>query len=246
MSQVSIIVPVYNEIGALKLFLGAFSHKISALISNLPIAVSSLNIVVVDDGSSLAVNLHSRSFPKSFPFRLFLLRHEVNLGQGAAIQTGLKYALEHLDSDYFVTMDSDGQHQPEDLPTLFKTLIDSNVDIVFGNRFDFRVKVNAPIGRKLLLKAAVVFERKISGLDLSDAHNGYRVFNRKCAQSIKLKQNRMAHATEFKQLVKKHNLRYAEAPVSILYSDETLAKGQKNIGSLFILKDLLKAYLFKG
>lgn len=246
LAKVAIVIPVYNEPDGLKRFLKELVRKLPLLASGISIPVDLFNIIVVDDGSSSALQLDGVAPSADVSCKIFLLRHAVNLGQGAALQTGIEFSVEELRCDYFVTLDADGQHRPEDVPVLFNELLSKSVDIVFGNRFDKQVKVHAPFGRRMLLKAAIIFERWVSGLKLSDAHNGFRVFNQKCAKLIKLEQNRMAHATEFKQLVQKHKLSYAEAPVAIHYSEETLMKGQKNIGSLFILKDLLKAYLFKG
>ena len=98
--------------------------------------------------------------------------------------------------------------------------------------------------RRVVLKAALAFERLLTGVRLSDAHNGFRAFNRRCAEVVQLKQNRMAHATEFKQLVARNGLRYVERPVSIRYTEETLRKGQQNMDGLKVLKDLLTVYLF--
>lgn len=245
MDQVAVIIPVYNDRDGLKKTLSRLFAALPSVLAQIHHRNLFFSIVLVDDGSAKPLSVETGGFTGSIR-GVYLLRHEVNLGQGAALQTGLEFALKRLDCKYFITMDADGQHLPEDLPRLMNAILNGGKDIVFGNRFDKSVKVNPPLSRRLLLKAAVVLERHISGLNLSDAHNGYRAFNRKCAEAVRLEQNRMAHATEFKQIVRRNGLVFGEVPVSIVYSDETLAKGQRNIGSLFILKDLLKAYLFKG
>jgi hypothetical protein len=128
---------------------------------------------------------------------------------------------------------------------MLKHLIGNNADIVFGNRFHNDMAMTIPKSRFILLKLATIFERKLTGLPLGDAHNGFRIFNRKCAELIDLKLNRMAHATEFKQIVSRNSLKFTEFPVSIQYSPETLAKGQANSGAVIILRDLLKTFLFE-
>ncbi|MGA9520763.1 MAG: glycosyltransferase family 2 protein [Myxococcaceae bacterium] len=198
--------------------------------------------VVVDDGSRNAVD--RASLPRLPNLRVHLLRHPINLGQGGALQTAVDFARDHLGAETFVTLDADGQHAPSDMPRMIHAL--ESADIVFGSRFAGVESATMPSSRRLLLRAARTFERALTGLRLTDAHNGYRAFNRATASVLALRQNRMAHATEFKQTVARHRLRYAEVPVQVTYSDETLAKGQRNTGSLMILRDLLRAYLFNG
>ncbi len=230
---IAILIPAYNEKTSIDSTLRAVE---SVFAQHLP--SEKLAFVLVDDGSQP---------PLSFPERagVHRLRHLINLGQGAAIQTAITYARDRLRADAFVTMDSDGQHDPSDLPALLDPVLEGSTDIAFGNRFGALSAEGIPATRKTLLKAATAFERLLTGLRLNDAHNGYRAFNRKAAQALEIQQNRMAHATEIKQKVARHRLRYAEVPVRIRYTDETLAKGQRNLGSLVILKDLLNAYLIE-
>jgi glycosyltransferase involved in cell wall biosynthesis len=205
-----------------------------------------VSIVVVDDGSLVPVNFDSLEYPlKSERCQIHLLRHPINLGQGAALQTALEYGLNFVGADFFATMDSDGQHSESDLFPMLSSLINSNCEIVFGNRFSKSFSIDMPLMRRLLLKAAVQFERILTGLDLNDSHNGFRVFTRQCASRIDLKLNRMAHATEFKQIIRRHKSPYLERFVTIRYTKETLAKGQKNSGAFLILRDLMKTYLFE-
>lgn len=242
--KAAIIIPAFNEGHRLRSFLARLVAFLSG--SNVP-DVDGFRIIVVDDGSVVPINLDPLgASAAAHDIRLYLVRHAINLGQGAALQTGISYALESPDCGLFITMDADGQHQPEDIPGLVETLKREQVGIVFGNRFAAGGGERMPLARRLILKAAILFELIVTRIKLSDAHNGFRCFNRDCAECISLKQNRMAHATEFRQIVGRHGLRYAEAPVSIYYSQESLRKGQRNIGSLTILKDLTKAYLFDG
>ena len=143
-------------------------------------------------------------------------------------------------------MDSDGQHDPNDISSMINKLVDDHLDIVFGNRFLAMDHNEVPTTRKALLKAATWFERLITGVRLADAHNGFRCFNRRCADVVQLRQNRMAHATEFKQIVARHKLRYGEVPIHITYTQDSLRKGQSNVDGLVIVKDLLRVYLFNS
>jgi glycosyltransferase involved in cell wall biosynthesis len=235
--KLAVVIPVYNEGGRLRGVVLRLAEKLAQL-------PGEPHIIVVDDGSSRAVSLEDVTVGREAPVSVHLLRHSINLGQGAALQTGVEFARDVVRADVFATMDADGQHNPADLPAMLAAL--ENLDIVFGTRFVGAGAAHVPPARRVLLKGARLFERVLTRLDLSDAHNGYRVFNRRFAEVLLLRQNRMAHATEVKQTVARHGLRYGEVPVIITYSDETMAKGQRNTGSFVILRDLLRAYLFNG
>lgn len=241
--KLAILIPAYNEGGRLDTTLELLASSLAHATSQLCFPLANVALVVVDDGSENPIR--PRLDQGHANQEVWLLRHSVNLGQGAALCTATAFARDRLEANLFVTMDADGQHDPDDLPYLLNTLVEGDWDIVFGNRFA-GVGSHVPRMRKLLLKAAVRFERLLSGLDLSDAHNGYRAFSERTARLIDFQQNRMAHATEIKQIVRRSRLRYVEVPVTVRYSAETLGKGQRASGSLVILRDLLGAYLFRG
>jgi glycosyltransferase involved in cell wall biosynthesis len=241
--KIAILIPIYNDLIELNKFL----PRLISVISNTTVAEQySFIVIIVDDGSrTTAAPMVNNLSAHSENIEIYLLRHPINLGQGAALQTALEFARDSVGAHFFATMDSDGQHSENDLVPMLSALKECNCDIIFGNRFRSPDSSGIPSSRKFLLKAAVIFEKVLTGLNLNDAHNGYRVFNRKCAELIELKLNRMAHATEFKQIVKKNNLKYGEHPVQITYSNESLAKGQKNSGAFVIIRDLFKTYLFE-
>jgi hypothetical protein len=94
-------------------------------------------------------------------------------------------------------------------------------------------------------QAATTFTRLTTGLQLTDTHNGLRAMTRRGAAAIKLRQNRMAHASEFLSQIAGSGLRYVEQPVTIEYSAYSLAKGQ-NIGdAVLILLDLFARRLYR-
>lgn len=188
-------------------------------------------IVCVDDGSS------DDSAAEARAAGAVVVQHPINLGQGAAIRTGLDYALQDPDADFFVTFDSDGQHRVEDALTMVRMLDAGDLDIVVGSRFlDDRTTLS-PL-KKVVLRAGVVFERMSSGVQLTDAHNGLRALNRHAASSIQILQNRMAHASEIVAEIGRNKLRWAEAPVHVLYTDYSRSKGQSVWNSVNILSDL--------
>lgn len=165
------------------------------------------------------------------------MEHPVNLGQGAAIQTGISYALTDPAAEYFVTFDADGQHRPEDVQAMLESLIKNNYDVVVGSRFlDNRTKPG--LLKSIVLKSAVAFERMATGVPVTDAHNGLRVMNRHAAETITIRQNRMAHASEIIAEIGRAKLKFAEHPVHVIYTEYSRSKGQSLWNSINILNDL--------
>jgi glycosyltransferase involved in cell wall biosynthesis len=187
-------------------------------------------VVLVDDGSADATAEIAERADAA------VVRHPVNLGQGAALQTGIEFAL-GAGAEFVVTFDADGQHRAAEIEALIDALTESRADFALGSRF-LGATVNLPAGRRLLLKAATWFTRLTSGLRVSDTHNGFRAMSRRGAACIRLRQNRMAHASEFLEQIARSGLSYVEAPVTIEYNEYSLAKGQKLSDALSILLDL--------
>ena len=189
------------------------------------------NVVVVDDGSADA------TAEEALAAGATVLSHPINLGQGAALQTGLAYAYGQR-ATRIVTFDADGQHAIEDVAVMLAIQDRLGVDVVLGSRFLGRT-VNMPRSKHLTLKAAVLFTKLTTGMRLTDAHNGLRLLNRNAAGKIRLRQNRMAHASEFLSQVRHLHLTYAEAPVTISYSQYSVAKGQKLSNAFNIVLELI-------
>jgi glycosyltransferase involved in cell wall biosynthesis len=189
------------------------------------------HVVCVDDGST------DDSAARAAAGGAIVVRHPINLGAGAAIRTGLDYALQSPDTRYCVTFDADGQHQVGDALAMVEQVASTGVDILIGSRFlDGRTKPGTI--KKIVLRTAVMFERLSTGVRLTDAHNGLRAMNRRAAELIEIHQNRMAHATEMVAEISRHDLSYAEYPVHILYTDYSRSKGQSVWNSVNILSDL--------
>jgi glycosyltransferase involved in cell wall biosynthesis len=185
------------------------------------------NVVVVDDGSRDETSEVASRFP------LHVLRHPVNRGGGAALQTGLDYALQQ-GAEFIVCFDADGQHRPEDIEPMLQPALSGQCDVVLGSRF-LETGSNPPFMRRMLLQAARGFTWLTSGLYLTDCHNGFRVLTRHAASQIRLTQDRMAYASQLYDEIRRTGLRWKEVPVTIRYTPETLAKGQKNSGAIDIL-----------
>jgi len=225
-SKVFIIIPVFNE-----------KRVIRKVIDEL--LPYRYRIVVVDDGSDEDI----RSEVNDLALVTYL-RHKANLGQGAALQTGIEYALQQA-ADYVISFDADGQHASNDIPRMLEPLIDDSADIVLASRFLLKGSHNASWIRHRVLIAGRWISYLFTGIYLSDAHNGFRAMNRKAASMIRIQENRMAHATEIIAQVKKNKLRYKEIPSTVLYTKYSLGKGQSPIQGLKIFFELVLQKLFK-
>lgn len=189
------------------------------------------HVVCVDDGSrddtgerALAAGAH-------------LVRHPVNLGQGAAIQTGVEYARSRPGATVFVTFDADGQHRVKDVVRMIDRLVAEHLDIVVGTRFGDSAPQQMPRLRRILFPIIAKLSPASRKLGLTDAHNGLRVFNKTVADGLNLTMNGMSHASEFIALVAENNWRVAEEPVEILYTDYSMSKGQPLINGINIVFD---------
>lgn len=190
------------------------------------------NVVCVDDGSRDGSQEIARAAGA------VVVQHPINLGQGAALQTGISFALQDPEMECVVTFDADGQHRVEDALAMAKRVQSGEADIVLGSRFlDNRTQISSM--KRLVLKTAAIQLRMATGLRLTDAHNGLRAFNREVAAGFDITQNRMAHASELVHELAKMKPVYVEHPVEIIYTDYSKAKGQSLLNSVNILAELL-------
>jgi glycosyltransferase involved in cell wall biosynthesis len=189
------------------------------------------NVVVVDDGSRDDTAQEVLRHP------VWLLRHAANLGQGASLQTGISFAIRQ-GAERIVTFDADGQHDPADIRTMLDALNSNAADYALGSRF-LGGAADIPFFRKLVLRSAVLFTRALSGVSLTDAHNGIRLMTRKGAERIRITLNRMEHASEIVEQIAASGLKYVEVPVHIKYTADSLAKGQKSSAAIVLAIKLL-------
>ncbi|MEO8219365.1 MAG: glycosyltransferase family 2 protein [Specibacter sp.] len=189
------------------------------------------NVVCVDDGSTDGSQAIARQAGA------VVVQHPVNLGQGAALQTGLEYALQDSETAVIVTFDADGQHRVVDAQSMAERILSGEADVVLGSRFlDKRTQIS-PL-KRVVLKVAAVQSRLSTGMALTDAHNGLRAFSADTAGKIRLEQNRMAHASELVHQLSVIKPRWVEHPVEIIYTDYSRSKGQSLLNSVNILADL--------
>jgi glycosyltransferase involved in cell wall biosynthesis len=219
-----IVVPAFNEEG-----------KIGEVVGELKRLYP--NVVVVDDGSA------DETRARALEAGAVVLRHPINRGQGAALQTGLQYGL-LKEAKYLVTFDADGQHPVDALPRLLSPILSGQAEIVLGSRF-LQDAGGVPWTRRLLLGAAVLFTRLFSGVRLTDAHNGLRAFSRKAAGMIDIQLDRMAHASEIIDQIRRSGLVFTEVPVRIHYTEYSRAKGQSASAAVRIVFDYFVGRLFR-
>jgi glycosyltransferase involved in cell wall biosynthesis len=216
--EVWIVIPAFNEAGVIAEVVAdaraVFDH-----------------VVCVDDGSSddtgeiaLRAGAH-------------LVRHPVNLGQGAAIQTGVEYARRQPGAQAFVTFDGDGQHRVKDVVAMLDRLNDSEADVVIGTRFGRAALSKPPPLKRIVLQTAAWLSPRGRRLGLTDTNNGLRVFNKKVADGLDITMSGMSHASEFVALVDENHWRIAEEPVEVLYTDYSKAKGQPLLNGVNIIFD---------
>lgn len=189
------------------------------------------NVVCIDDGSSDGSPSVAREAGA------IVVQHPVNLGQGAALQTGIEFALQDPEVDCIVTFDADGQHRVEDAEAMARLITAAEAEVVLGSRFlDGRTQLS--YAKRMVLRTAAFQSRLATGMALTDAHNGLRAFAPAIARKIHLTQNRMAHASELIHQLAHMDAKWVEQPVEIIYTDYSKAKGQSLLNSVNIIADL--------
>lgn len=190
------------------------------------------HVVCVDDGSA------DDSARLAAQAGAVVVRHPVNLGQGAALQTGFEYALSVPDMRWVVTFDADGQHQVEDVVAMLDLARNEGLDVVFGSRF-LDDRTDAGLLKRAVLRMAVAYTNLTTRTKLTDAHNGLRLLSRDVVSRLQITQNRMAHASELVSQIGALDVRYAESPVHVLYTDYSRSKGQSLWNAVNILAELI-------
>lgn len=219
----AVLVPMYNEASVVGDVVSAIRREFDL-------------VICVDDGSSDDSSGIARRAGAT------VLSHRLNLGQGAALQTGFDYVLTRTSVDHLVTFDADGQHSVRDAVDMVAAAQATGADVVLGSR-GVGASPGQPLTRRLLLRAALRYSRWSTGLDLTDTHNGLRVLSRGALEQIRLRQPGMAYASELESLIVAKHLDWLEHPVTITYSEYSRGKGQQNLNAFNIIYDLLAARL---
>ncbi|MFA5644019.1 MAG: glycosyltransferase family 2 protein [Patescibacteria group bacterium] len=188
-------------------------------------------VVIVDDCSKDKTIEKIKSINND---KIKLLSHPINLGQGAALQTGNEYALKN-GADIIVHFDADGQFLAKEISRVVEPLKRGETDIVFGSRF-LEIKSDVPaLKKKIIMPLAKLFNFIFFGIKTSDPQSGFRAMTKEVAEKIKIENNRMAHCTEILAKAHKYKYKIKEVSITVLYEEF----GQKFSGGFKIIKDLL-------
>ena len=232
-SSIAVVIPVYNEGNVL-------GGTVDQLLKYRSAVDFNFHIILVDDGSTdnCFGNINAEGAKD-----LIILRHEKNLGQGAALSTGLKFVREN-GYDLMVHFDADGQHPCNAIQDLIAPILAKEAEVVLGSRFLNKSSMNQiPFSRKLLLRLALIIDNYLSGIQKTDVHNGLRAFGRNAIEKINIRAPRMEHASEIIWEIKRCNLSYKEVPVNIIYTRHSMAK-QKSFAYPWIA--LLRIFRYKS
>lgn len=220
-----VIVPAFNE-----------AKIIFSVLKNLAIQLKTLKpvasqIIVVDDGST------DQTWEQAKKAKAKVIRHPINRGLGGALGTGLIYAKKHH-FDYVVTFDADGQHDARQIRSLIAPLIKGKADVVIGSR-TLTGWQQLPLDRRLIIFLSNLLTNLLFATQTTDSQSGFRAFNQKALQAIKIRTQRMEVSSELFAEIKTRQLRYQEIPISVIYSPYSRQKGQSNLNAFAILFRLL-------
>ncbi|MDD7687703.1 MAG: glycosyltransferase family 2 protein [Actinomycetaceae bacterium] len=192
------------------------------------------HIVCVDDGSN------DDSAARAQAAGAVVIHHPINLGQGAALQTGISWVLTYTDAHYIVTFDADGQHRASDALRMVQRAQHEHLSYVLGSRF---LNGNHQTGclKHIVLTVAAKVTRWRTGMALTDSHNGLRVLRRDAASALNLTQSRMAHASQIVSQLAATQLPWAEEAVTIDYTEYSRSKGQSLLNGVNILTEMIFA-----
>jgi len=170
-------------------------------------------VIVCNDGST--DNTEKKAKEKGAT----IINHKKNLGYGAAIIT-LFEETRKQNAEIMITLDGDGQHDPEQIPTLVNALTENNVDVVIGSRF-LDKNTNSPGYRKTGIKIITSASNFGTNFKVSDSQSGFRVYSKNAIDAIHPTEKGMAVSTEILLKASNKGLSVAEVPITVSYEGET-------------------------
>ncbi|MDD5626185.1 MAG: glycosyltransferase family 2 protein [Patescibacteria group bacterium] len=227
-NKIVVVIPAYNE-----------EKNIEKVINEVKPLVNEL--VIVDDGSS------DKTFELAKKQGVTVLRHLINRGQGAALQTGDEYALNNQ-ADIVVHFDADGQFLSSEIKEIILPIQNGEADAVFGSRFLGKKSEIPWFKEKIIIPLAGLVNKILINISLTDPQNGFRALSRKALEKITIENDGMAHCSEILYKVSKNKLTIKEVPITVIYHDfgQGIFRGNgRGTGGLRIIKDLFLARLMK-
>ncbi|KZX13147.1 glycosyltransferase family 2 protein [Methanobrevibacter curvatus] len=206
MDGLFLVIPAFNE-----------SSRLGNLLEKL---ANKYNIVVVDDGSNDNTYEIAKSIKKKYPNNIFVCKHFLNRGVGAATKTGMADAIAH-GAKYIITIDGDGQHDIKDIDNIVRPLTCGVADVVLGYR-DFHIM---PFSKKFANKMMNIVTRIFYNVNVRDSQSGFRGYKSDIIPLLKIHSDRYGAISEFTREIKTNNLKFEEVEIQTIYTDETQAKG---------------------
>jgi glycosyltransferase involved in cell wall biosynthesis len=223
-----VILPAFNEEKVIGPVLVRLKKEIKRLEKKFKLKSK---LIIVDDGST------DKTYQIAKKQKVSVLRHILNRGLGGALMTGFHYARK-TKADIALTMDSDGQHDPQDIKKLILPIIKGQADVVIGSR-TLSKNGKMPPDRKILVFGSNILTFLLFGIITSDSQSGFRALNKKALSLIRLQTQRMEVSSEIFAEIKKNRLGLKEVPIKVIYTDYSRKKGQSNLNSLQILLKLI-------
>jgi glycosyltransferase involved in cell wall biosynthesis len=217
--KIYIVIPAYNE-----------ERVITDVIKEIKLA-GYKNIIVIDDGSSDKTLEIAQKIPE-----IVVLHHKINRGKGAATKTGIE-AAKILGADIIVTMDGDGQHDPEDIKKLIDPIADGQCDVVLGSRL--KNAKGMPFYKIIQNHFGNIVTWYLFGLYVTDSQSGFRAYSRRAVEVINTKGDRYEYDSEIIREIYVYRLKYKEIPIKVRYTQYSMGKAQKQ-GFVNGLKTLYK------
>ena len=218
MSKIAIGLPAFNE-----------EKNIASIITQLKKKYTL--IIVCDDGSSDLTSEIAKEMG------VIVVRHNTNLGYGAAIRSLFLKANE-LNCDILVTFDSDGQHKISDIENVIKPIQNKEANIVIGSRFLGNVEGNLPTYRKLGIKAITNLVNSNTGNKITDSQSGFRGYDKITLETIVPSDSGMGVSTEILIKANKQNFKIIEIPITILYKEKISSQQTLSHGTSVILSTM--------
>ena len=226
-----ILVRAYNEWSIIK-------NTINSILNNW-----FENILIVNDWSTDNTLLELDDIKK---WNLIILNHYRNRWGWAALETWFEYIRRYWKANYIVSFDADWQHDIWDLKKVEGYLNShKKTDVFIGSRFLSKKQIWMPLSRRIILKLWIVFTFLLSRINLSDSHNGFRVFRRKVLDKINLTIDGMWYASELIDIIASEKIPFKEIPVNIIYTEYSLQKWQKNSNAINIAMKIIWNKFFK-
>jgi glycosyltransferase involved in cell wall biosynthesis len=232
-SRVLVCIPAYNE-----------SKKIGEMVNRARAYAS--EVIVCDDGSNDDTASQAQAAGAT------VIRHTINKGYGSAIKTLFRTARE-LKADVMVTLDADGQHDPDQIPNLLEPVLNEGFDIVIGSRFlDSHDTEKIPRYRNFGIKTLTLFTKIASYRNITDAQSGFRAYSKAALSKIQLYEGGMAVSTEILLRASEQNLCIKEVPATITYDTEEtstmnpLSHGATVLRSIILFSSIRHPLLFYG